>query len=879
VRPSGFFQELPVQTSIFFRGIVAAATLCVLLVVGSARAADTDGQPRQRLNINAHWKYQQGDVSGAQAPAFDDGAWQNIGLPHSFSTPYFMAQDFYTGYGWYRKNLQLPGSIAGKRVSLEFDGVFQEAEVYVNGTSVGGHKGGYTGFSLDITSAAKPGDNVVAIRVNNLWNPRLAPRAGEHDFNGGIYRNVYVAITDPLHVDWYGTFVTTPEASSTGAVVKVRTDVVNNSAGPKSVTVRQEIFDPDGKAAAQFSATESVAAGATTTIDMSSPEVKNPQLWHPDHPFMYSLKTTVLDGTRVADVYSTPFGIRTIKWTADQGFFINGEHLYILGANVHQDQAGWADAVTTADIERDVKLVRQAGFNFIRGSHYPHAPAFVDACDRQGIMFWSENDFWSTAGNREGTWASSGYPIKAEDQPEFEANAKQQLAEMIRIHRNHPAIIVWSMCNEPFFSAGTVMPKVRTFLKDLVDLTHKLDATRPAALGGVQRPTDQNGRIDKIGDIAGYNGDGATIGAFQNPGIPNMVSEYSSTTADRPGNYAPGWGDLSRDRGEPVKPWRAGQALWCAFDHGSILNMGKMGIIDYFRIPKRAWYWYRNEYAHVAPPEWPQAGTPAGLKLEADKTNAIATDGTDSAWLLVTVLNADGKPINNSPPVELSIVKGPGEFPTGPSIRFENRSDIRILDGQAAITFRSYYAGDTVIRATSPGLTPSEITLHFTGPVAYQEGKTPAVQPRPYVRFDRRNQPAQPQTFGRNNPTFPSSALDGHPGASADDGDAKTFWQPAENDASPSWTVDTERFVTVSRVRVIFAQPGAFHFKIDISDDQKTWRPLADFTANDKASASLESTAPAGTAGRFLRMQFQPSSANVPIQLSEFEITGTLQSR
>jgi len=595
----------------------AALILYVFLTPGVARANDAADGSRQKININAFWKYQQGDVAEARAPGFNDAGWQSVGLPHSFSIPYFMSPDFYVGYGWYRKRLQLPASIAGKRVSLEFDGVFQETEVFVNGTLVGGHKGGYTGFSLDITAAARKGGNVIAVRVNNVWNPRLAPRAGEHVFSGGIYRNVYLVITDPLHVDWYGTFVTTPQVSANAAVVNVKTDLVNESGRQKSVTLRQRILDPDGKVAAEFSTTRTIAAGGKATFDMSSPEIRNPRLWHPDHPLLYSLQTAVLDGRRVADRDVTSFGIRTIRWTADQGFFLNGEHLYLRGANVHQDQAGWGDAVTEADMARDVRLMKQAGFNFIRGSHYPHAPAFIDACDRLGILFWSENDFWSTAGGRpEGYWNSSGYPTKAEDQPEFEANARQQLTDLIRIQRNHPSIVTWSMCNEPFFSAGSVMPKVRTFLRDLVDLTHTLDPTRPAALGGVQRPTNEN-RLDKIGDIAGYNGDGAGIAQFQNPGIPNMVSEYGSTMSDRPGEYAPGWGDLAKDNGEPVHAWRAGQALWAGFDHGSIMGarFGKMGIVDYFRIPKRSWYWYRNAYANTPPPEWPRPGAPAGLKL------------------------------------------------------------------------------------------------------------------------------------------------------------------------------------------------------------------------------------------------------------------------
>ena len=548
---------------------------------------------RQRINFNREWRFQLGDPAGAQAPSFNDSNWDPIGLPHSFSIPYFLSTRFYTGYGWYRKHFDVPASWSGRRINLEFDGAFQDAEVFVNGRPIGEHKGGYTGFTFDITAAVRPGANLAAVRLNNNWNPQLAPRAGEHVFSGGIYRDVWLVVTQPLHVAWYGTFVTTPNVSAKSATVEVRTDVVNETAAMKSVTVRHQILDPEGTAVAEFSAKGTVAdSGSTWTSDARSPGIPAPRLWSPDHPYLYTLKTTVLDGNRVTDQYATVFGIRSIQWTADKGFFLNGEHLYLRGANVHQDQAGWGDAVTDAAIARDVKLIKDAGFNFIRGSHYPHAPAFVEACDRAGILFWSENDFWSTAmGQPEGYWNGSGYPTKPEDEPLFKANVRQQLTEMIRVHRNHPSVIAWSMCNEPFFSAASAMPQVRTFLKDLVDLTHTLDPTRPAALGGVQRPTNDN-RLDKIGDIAGYNGNGARIQVFQNPGVPNMVSEYGSTTADRPGDYAPGWGDLARDNGLPVHDWRAGQSIWAGFDHGSIMGAqyGKMGIIDYFRIPKRAWY-------------------------------------------------------------------------------------------------------------------------------------------------------------------------------------------------------------------------------------------------------------------------------------------------
>src|SRR5690606_10234436 len=511
-----------------------------------------------------------------------------------------------------------------------------------------------------------------------------------------------------LHVAWYGTFVTTPKVSADSATVNVKTEVRNETDAPRRTGLKTALLDPDGRVVATLSSQQTIPAGTTVTFDQTSPSLVKPKLWHPDHPHIYRAVTqvTALDRRVETDRYDTSFGIRWFEWTADRGFFLNGQHLYLRGANIHQDQAGWGDAVTDAAQRRDIKMLKDAGFMIARSSHYPHAPARSRACDELGLLLWAENAFWGIGGFRgEGYWNSSAYPVDPADQPDFEASLRRQLAELIRIHRNHPSIITWSMSNEAFFSDRSVLPRVKTFLAELVAYSRELDPSRPAAVGGAQRPLD-SGRIDLVGDIAGYNGDGASVPVFQNPGVPNIVSEYGSVSSDRPGKYSPGWGDLAKDGGKPVHPWRSGQIIWCAFDHGSIAgpNLGKMGIVDYFRIPKRSWYWYRNAYAHVPPPEWPGEGDPARLHLEASKLKGIHSDGTDDVQLLVTLLDASGKPTRVSPPVELTLVSGPGEFPTGPSITFEEKSDIRIRDGQAAIAFRSYYAGTSVIRANSPGL-------------------------------------------------------------------------------------------------------------------------------------------------------------------------------
>jgi beta-galactosidase len=854
------------------------ATLLLLVALLTCSGWAASDQSRETINFNRQWTFHLGDVSGAEAAAFDDAAWDSANLPHSFSMPYFAADRFYVGYGWYRKHFDVPAAWKDKRINLEFDGVFQVTEAFVNGWRVGEHKGGYTGFTFDITGAVKPGDNVLAVRVNNIWNARLAPRAGEHVFSGGIYRDVRLVVTAPLHVAWYGTFVTTPQVSKESAIVNVKTEVVNDSETPKSATIKTSVLDSKGKTVTQVESTQTIAAGTTGVFDQNSPPVANPELWSPEHPNLYSVRTVVLDGGKPVDDYTSPLGFRWFKFTADQGFFLNGEHLYFKGANVHQDHAGWGDAVADSGFFRDVKLMKDAGFDFIRGSHYPHSPAFAAACDQVGVLFWSENCFWGTAGFKN-PWGASAYPTDPNDDAEFEASVKASLRDMIRINRNHPSIIVWSMDNEVYFSSGSVMTKVRNLLKDVVAYTHELDSTRPAGIGGCQR-----GNMDKLGDVAGYNGDGARL--FPNPGIPNVITEYGSTQEDRPGRYLPGWGDLPSTPGADRNvagswrlPWRSGEVIWCGFDHGSIAGrkFGAMGMVDYFRLPKRQWYWYRNEYMHITPPTWPSDGVPAGLKLTADKTTLQSVDGTDDAQIIVTVVDQEGNAISNCPPVTLTIESGPGEFPTGLSVTFASDSDITIRDGQAAMEFRSYYSGKTVIRATSPGLKDATVEITSLGEPKFVAGKTPAVKARPYVRFTETNAGSAAVALGRQTPTRASSEAPDHSGRLANDGNPATFWQAADGDTNAWLRVDLERNATIRRTKLTFLTPGNWRYKIEVSDDGDTgWKLLADqMQTTDVSRERTDAVQTAALRGRFVRVTIGGTPANQSPALAELEVTGT----
>ncbi|HBF34754.1 TPA: beta-galactosidase [Candidatus Sumerlaeota bacterium] len=627
-----------------------------------------------------------------------------------------------------------------------------------------------------------------------------------------------------------------------------------------------------------------IAAGETAVSDQTVPAIANPKLWHPDHPALYKALTTVSVDGKAVDTYETTFGIRSIKWTADQGMFLNGEHYYLRGANAHQDHAGWGDAVCNSGFTRDVQMLKDAGFNWIRGSHYPHAPAYLKACDEKGMLYWSENIFWGTGGKQtDGVWSASGYPVTKKDENGFEESVLRELGEMIRIHRNSPSVMAWSTSNEPFFSDSKVMDKVAALLKKEVEVIHQLDPTRSAAIGGCQRPTGAK-RIDKLGDIAGYNGDGARIPDFQNPGIPSVVSEYGSVTAIRPGKYIPCWGsDFAKLKdGCPEEPaWRSGQAIWCAFDHGSIAgsSLGKMGIIDYFRVPKRAYYWYRNQYAKVAPPTWPEAGTPAQLGLKATSTELASTDGTEDARLDISIQDASGKLISNAVSVTLTIESGPGELPTGKTISFEPdpKADIPIIDGQAAIEFRSYYAGTTVIRATSAGLKDATIQIVSKGGPAYVKGKTPETQDRPYVHFTGAPVNASSgasTSLSLNRPTKASSMAQGAASSVANDGNAGTVWKAADNAADAWWQTFLENSYQVNRVQLVFPAEGNYRFQIQTSADGQTWKPVLDQSQTTDTDKTRTFFGNFGNAVGYVRVQFVGLPDGQPAALAEVTVGG-----
>lgn len=758
---------------------------------------------RESRLLNNNWKFVYGyrEADGIE----DYEIWSDVGLPHSFGIPYFMENEFYVGYGCYRREFELSQEDLKKRLLLEFLGVFQCAEIYVNGQPVGGHEGGYTSFIIDLTDQCKAGSNELFVRVNNNWNARLAPRAGEHQFNGGIYRDVFLVLTERTCVDWMGTFVQTGKLEEDRAVMNAEVTVRVEKAVQDGYMVNR-IFQEEK----EILSWKEILAEETLQTVSSEFVIEEPQLWAPETPQLYKMISEIYVNGEKTDEYETVFGVRTVRFDKDTGFYLNGKPYKIWGANVHQDHAGWADAVTRAGITRDIQMVKDCGMNFIRGSHYPHHPFFAEECDRIGMLFWSELCFWGTGGlKEEGYWTSSAYPIHEEDQKPFEESCMRTLEEMILINRNHPSVIIWSVSNEPFFTDKLVMDKTKRLVSRLVDRVHELDPSRKAAVGGAQRDG-----FDILGDVAGYNGDGASL--YINPGFPNFVSEYGSMYGHRPGEFVPNF----RDGVEKDYPWRSGKALWCAFHHGSILgDMGSMGMIDYYRLPLNTWHWYRQELLGIAAPEPAKEGIADHLELYADRTE-FAANGQEDAWLRVRACDKNGVRLSNEFPVTLEVVEGDGIFPTGRSITFtpEKKS---FLDGQAAIEFRSYYGGKNVIEARAEGLKPVRLLLTAKG----ERRTKPLVEMvcPPYLTPAPKTETAY--ELSANRPVFASSSKEGHEAYLAVDGGADC-WIPVEEDGA--WIeLDLEGEKEFTAVEVCLkGKTAEKELTVYLSSDGTNYRPL-----------------------------------------------------
>ncbi|HUP04773.1 MAG TPA: glycoside hydrolase family 2 TIM barrel-domain containing protein, partial [Bryobacteraceae bacterium] len=459
-------------------------------------AAGAEAAPRERLLFDHEWKFTLGDPSGAEAPGFNAAGWRGVDLPHDWSIEGKMDPKapaggsggyFPGGLGWYRRTFTVPAAWNGRRVSVEFEGVYMNATVYINGHELGMHPYGYTTFFHDVTQYLKPGpNNVLAVRVDNSKQRNSRWYSGS-----GIYRHVWLHVTGGVHVAPWGVAIATPEASAERAKVAIQTRVQNESGKSAKFVLRTTLYGASGAAAGQAEASAALEAGESITA-LQEIAVEKPALWSAETPHLYRAITRVTVDDKTVDEVSTPFGIRTIAWSAEKGFVLNGQSIKLNGGCAHHDNGPLGAAAFDRAEERRVRIMKESGFNAIRCSHNPPSPAFLDACDRLGMLVMDEAfDCWSRGKN------PFDYSVA------FQEWWQRDIQAMALRDRNHPSVVMWSIGNE-IPERGE--PLGAEEAKKIADYLRSIDPTRPvtSAVNAVGNWPNTDKYYAAL-DIGGYN--------------------------------------------------------------------------------------------------------------------------------------------------------------------------------------------------------------------------------------------------------------------------------------------------------------------------------------------------------------------------------------
>jgi beta-galactosidase len=584
-----------------------------------------------------------GAYADAHLPGHDDSGWRETAVPHDWSIEQTPTTEHGTtsgtgflpgGLGWYRLAFTLPPTLAGKRISVEFDGVYMDSTVYCNGKEAGRHPYGYTGFALDLTDLVHTDgttENVIAVKVQNRL-PSSRWYSGS-----GIYREARLLITEPVHVARWGTRVTTPEITAERGVVRVATSVVNDSGRDADVEIVSRITDRKGRTVARTSSTATVTGEKTETHELT---VRRPELWDFEAPHRYTLHTELRVGGRTTDTYRTVFGFRTFRFDPDEGFFLNGTHHKIKGVDLHHDLGALGAAVSIDAVRRQMEIMRSMGVNALRTSHNPPAPEVIQVCEELGVIMLVEAfDCWRTGKN---PYDYGRF---------FDEWCEKDTTEMVLAARNSPAVLSWSIGNEVPDSTSTAG---LAMADRIIEAIRAADDTRPLVIG-----SDKYRRLPAKGSAAdlmlakldglGLNYNTAKSVDQLHAAYPHLFlfeSESSSETSTRGAyqepehlntgeNHTPGkratssydnnlasWtmsGEYGHKKDRDRK-WFAGQFLWSGIDYIGEptpydvfpVKASFFGAVDTAGFPKDMYYLFQSQWisepmVHLLPMTWNHA--------------------------------------------------------------------------------------------------------------------------------------------------------------------------------------------------------------------------------------------------------------------------------
>jgi len=611
---------------------------------------------RSRNNINADWKFNLGEQGRELYLDFDDSGWRELSLPHDWSVeaqakpenPAGAGGGFFPGgLGWYRKELSVPADLGSQHMLIEFDGVYMNSEVYCNGKLCGVRPYGYSSFCYDLTPHIKAGEKaLIAVRVDNSRQPNSRWYSGS-----GIYRHVYLTIASPTRVDHWGTSITTPEVDESSAMLQCVTTLTNDQLQEQAVQVEIALLDQSGKVIAEKAKSDLQLMPEAKGVCELKLEVTDPKLWSPENPYLYTLQTTVTKNLEVLDIVETPCGIRTIRFDAQEGFFLNGKSMKLKGVNEHHD-AGCLGAAVPDDVVRHrFEILKEMGCNAIRVAHNPASPTFLDLCDEMGFMVVEDAfDEW-----RDGK-TPFGYQLY------WDQWWEKDLVDMIRRDRNHPSIVMWSVGNE-IKEVRSGNPVGLPIMKALQEVCHREDPTRPMTCGCCDTRKTLAAGYQEFMDIVGYNGGGGscfdyekdhekypemvifasevphsleTRGVYRtrtwyrdlkrNPNLEKIdVPHYTEEEVfkDFDDHYQSSY-DNAQVRISAIDSWRltkdlpfmCGEFRWTGFDYigecyGWPAKSWNFGVIDLCGFPKDAYYFYQSQWTeepmvHILPHwSWP----------------------------------------------------------------------------------------------------------------------------------------------------------------------------------------------------------------------------------------------------------------------------------